>query len=127
MPFTSHYLPNDTLGVNDEETTESNTVIFDKNAIVSGNLLGLVSQNRDLHLTETTLLARSVNPGQVRELRVSGGSDNSSVKCLELGDSVREGNDLSGADEGEVHGVPEEDNVLTLKSILTLVQGERVN
>ena len=107
-------LPNSTLRVDDEKTTESNTFLLDEDTIISGDLLGLIGQDRDLHLTETTLLARLVNPGQVRELGVSGGSDDSSVQSLELGDSVRESDDLSRADESEVHGVPEEDDILTL-------------
>jgi hypothetical protein len=60
-------LTNSTLGINDEKTTESDTSFFDKNTIVLGNRLGLISEKRDVHFTETTLLTRSVDPGKMRE------------------------------------------------------------
>jgi hypothetical protein len=60
-------LADGTLGVDDEETTESNTSFLDKDTVVLGNGLGLIGEERDLHLTKTTLLARSVDPGKVRE------------------------------------------------------------
>ena len=46
--------------------------------------------------------------------RVGGGGNDSGVQSLELLDALREGKDLGGADEGEIHGVPEEDNVFAL-------------
>lgn len=60
-------LTDSTLGVNDEKTTESDTSIFKENTIVLGNGLGLISQERNVHLTKTTLLTGSVNPGKMRE------------------------------------------------------------
>lgn len=60
-------LPDNSLGVDDEQTTESYTSILQKNTIFASNLLGLVSNNRDIHFTETTLLARSVDPCKVRK------------------------------------------------------------
>lgn len=60
-------LTNNTIGVNDKETTESNTVVFDEDTVVLGNGLGLIGKERDLHFTETTLLTRSVDPSEVRE------------------------------------------------------------
>lgn len=46
--------------------------------------------------------------------RISRGTDDSSVQSFEFLDTLRESNDFSGADKGEIHRVPEEDNVLAL-------------
>jgi hypothetical protein len=42
------------------------------------------------------------NPGQVSVLGVDGGTDNLAVKLGKLGSTIVEGQDLSGADKGEV-------------------------
>lgn len=131
-------LTNGTLGVNDEETTESDTSFFNENTIVLGNGLGLISQERNVHLTKTTLLTGSVNPSKMREFyrknfnnasfffflffctislkltRISRGTDNGSVQSFEFLDTFRESKDLSRANESEIHRIPEEDNVLAL-------------
>ena len=51
-------------------------------------------------------------PGQVAELGVSGGSQHLTANLAELLGAVAEGHDLSGADEGEVQRVEEQDHVL---------------
>jgi hypothetical protein len=43
--------------------------------------------------------AGSVDPSQVREFRIAGAGNNSSVESLEALKSLRESNDLSRADE----------------------------
>lgn len=53
----------------------------------------------DLHLAETTVVAGSVDPGQVGELRVAGAGEDGGLEAVEALDSLREGNDLGGADE----------------------------
>ena len=68
----------------------------------------------DLHISKTSLLATSLAPGQVGEVAVSGASNDGAVEVLELLGAVIEGDDLGGADEGEVQRVEEEDNVLAL-------------
>lgn len=130
-------------------TTEGNASILKKDTVLTGNLLGLVGDDGDVHLTQTALLAGSVDPGKVGELcqkksgqkistivgwrrvtralsifllsffflyrtRVGGSGNNLAVQSLELLNALGEGEDLGGADEGEVHGVPEEHNVLAL-------------
>ena len=46
------------------------------------------------------------------EMRVSGAGDHRAAQRLELRRPVGEGDDLGGADEGEVKRVEEQDNVL---------------
>jgi hypothetical protein len=46
--------------------------------------------------------------------RISGGTNNNGIQSLEFLNALRESEDLSRADESEIHGVPEEDNVLAL-------------
>ena len=75
-------LAEDTLGVDDEEATERNTLLLNENAVVTGNLLALVSEERKLEVgTETALLAGLGGPGKVGVVRVSRGTYVSMTTC----------------------------------------------
>ena len=50
----------------------------------------------------------------MRELRVNRDAKNFGVDGLELFIAIREGCDFSGADESEIQGVEEENNVFAL-------------
>ena len=50
----------------------------------------------------------------MREVRVNGASDHLAVVGSELSSHVREGNQLSWADEGEIEWVEEEDEICQL-------------
>ena len=52
------------------------------------------------------------SPGQMAEVGVGGGSQHLTVDLAELLDTVAEGHDLRGADEGEVQRVEEQDHIL---------------
>lgn len=95
-------LTNDLLGVDDEQTTVSNSLILLQDTVIGGNLLGEVSNDGDLHLSQTTLVAGGVDPGEVRELRVAGAGEDGGLEAREALDSLGEGNDLSGADKAIV-------------------------
>lgn len=73
-----------------------------------------VGDDRDVHLAESSVLAWLVDPCQMREDRVGRGGQNHSVDGLELFGALREGDDLGGADEGEVERVEEQHDVLAL-------------
>jgi hypothetical protein len=60
-------LTDGTLGIDDEETAESDTSFFNEDTIFSGNALGLIGKDRNVHFTKTTLLTRGVNPSKMRE------------------------------------------------------------
>ena len=107
-------LANDALGVDDEETTEGVARVHVKHTIVDGDLLVDVLDQRDVHLAETSVLAVGVDPGQVGEHRVHRDTKHLSVQLGELGSSLREGNNLSGAHKGEVQRIEEENNPLSL-------------
>ena len=64
-------LHNYTLLVDDEQTAESKAGLFNKYVIIDGDLLGQVRNQGEVNLaTKATLLAGSVNPGQMRILRI---------------------------------------------------------
>jgi len=107
-------LSQDAPGVNDEKSTESDTLSLDENTIIGGDLVGGVGDERELEVgTKATLVTGLSGPSIVRVLRVSRDGENGGVELLELRESVVEGKDLSGADKSEVHRVEEEDNPLT--------------
>lgn len=99
------------LGVDDEEAAQGDALLLDQDAVVAGNLEVLVGDQGQLQvLTKTALLAGPLAPCQVGEVAVGGDTEDGGVELLELGEGVVEGEDLSWADKGEVHGVEQEDD-----------------
>lgn len=102
------------LGVDDEEAAQGDALLLDQDAVVAGDLEVLVGDQGQLQvLTETALLAGALAPCQVGEVAVGGDTEDGGVELLELGQGVVEGEDLSGADEGEVHGVEQKDDPMS--------------
>lgn len=99
------------LGVDDEETAQGDSLLLDQNAVVAGNLEVLVGHQRQLQvLAQAALLAGPLAPRQVGEVAVGGDAQHGGVDLLELGHGVVVGENLGGADKGEVHGVEQEDD-----------------
>ena len=104
----------DTIWVDDGGTTEGVAGIAHVPAVLLADLATEVADERVLHRTETTLLAGSVDPGEVGEDGVDGKANDLAVDGLELVIGLAEGDDLGRADEGEVERVGEEDQPLAL-------------
>lgn len=67
------HVPEGTLGVDDEETAESNALLLNQDVVVTGDLLVLVRDQGELEVgAKTTLLAGLGRPGKVREVGVGG-------------------------------------------------------
>lgn len=99
-------IPQDTLGVDDEETAEGDTLFLDQDAVISGDLHITVCKERQLEIgTETTLFTRLVSPRKMGVLRVGGYSKDLGVELLELNKAIIEGKNLRWANESKV---PEE-------------------
>ena len=101
---------NDTSLINDEGTTDCDTLLV----LYAVSLHDLVLQVRDqgvLEVPNTALLAVCLDPSQVGELGVNRDTEDLTVKVYEFLVAVREGCDLRWADECEVQGVEKEDNV----------------
>ncbi len=67
-----------------------------------------------LHLADAALVHRRVLPGQMGELRIDGAAQHFDVALLELFQAMIEGDQLGGADEGEVERVEEQHRILAL-------------
>lgn len=104
----------DTLGVDDVESTVGVARVEMESTIGSGDGLVDVLQEGDVHVTETSLLAVSVDPSEMGEDGVDGSTNEDSVGGLELRSGLRESDNLGGADEGEVEGVEEENDPLSV-------------
>ena len=76
------HVSKDTLAVNDEGGSEVESIISSKATIVAAELLGKVSEHRDLHATETTLLTGLVGKLLMSEVGINGGSDNLAVYII---------------------------------------------
>ena len=132
------------MAVNDEESSEAESLVLLQNPVGSADGHVLVGQQGDLHLAQSALFAilKSKNiledfelfparsdllaPGQVGEVGVGGAGHDGAVEGLELGGPVGEGDDLGGADEGEVQRVEEEDHVLPLRDAVSQRQDDQV-
>ena len=61
--------------------------------------MGLVGQDWDVHLAQTTLLSWCINPGQMAEFAVGRDGNDLTANASELLNSVREADDLSWANK----------------------------
>jgi len=102
------------LSVDDKKSPETQTLVLleDPVGLADGHIL--VGQEGDMHVAEPTLLARPLTPGKVRKVGVGRASNHFTANLAEFLSSVVEGDDLGGADKGEVQGVEEQHNVLAL-------------
>lgn len=107
-----------TLRVDNEQAAEGRAdvafAVLHEHFVLLADLLADIADERNFHLAQTALLARRVDPGQVRELGVDGATQHSRVQCFELGNAVRERDDLGRAHEREVQRVEEQHDVLAL-------------
>ncbi len=81
-------------------------------AVVLGDLMREIGQQRNVDVAETALLAWRIHPGQVGELAVGADADHLGIEVLELGGTVAERNDLGGTHECKVERVEQQDEVL---------------
>lgn len=85
------------LVIDDEKSAEGNSRLLVEYAVVAGDLAALVRQQRNVHLTETALLARGVYPREMAEVGISGRCDQLAADVGELLHSVGESDDLRRA------------------------------
>lgn len=71
--------------------------VLDQHAVVARDALAQVGHEREGAAPQTALLARSVDPGEVREVRVDAAADQRGAERLKLLCAVAEGDDLGRA------------------------------
>ena len=86
-----------TVGVDDEQTTQGNTLSLVENVVGRRDFLLQVGNEGIVDIAQATLIARGLDPGQVAELAVHGNAENLGVLAGEIRVAVAEGRDLSGA------------------------------
>ena len=65
-------LTKDTAGVDQEKSTEGDASILEQNTVVTSDLHRLVGYELELEIrAESAILALSISPGEMRELRVA--------------------------------------------------------
>ena len=101
-----------TIGIDDEQPAQSNTLSVIKDVVGGGDFLLQVSDEGIVDVAQATLIARCLNPSQVAELAVDGNAEYFGVLAGEIGITVTEGRDFSRADEGEIQRVEEQHHVL---------------
>ena len=108
------HLSDNSFWINNEQTTESNSSFFNEDSKVSGDIFIEVWHQGVVEAAQTSLFSRLIDPGQVREVTVSGDTNDLTVDVLELLDSVREGDDLGGADKGKVKWIEVDNKIFAL-------------
>lgn len=88
------------LVVDDEEAAEGDAGRLVQHAVRLAHLHGLVGKQGDVHLAQTTLLARLVDPREMRKVAVGGHAHDLTVDRPELFGAITERDDLRGADKG---------------------------
>ena len=112
-------VPQVTLSVNNVGSSVGDSHISNvaKASIGLRDLLVEIRDERDVHGSKSSLLPRFESVLHMGELRVNGTSQHFASAFPELLSLVVEGNDFSGANEGEVKRVEEEQNILALVSL----------
>jgi hypothetical protein len=103
----------DTLIIDDVGSSEGDTSTGDEAAVGIGDVLGDIGNEGDLHFTETAFISGLLAPFSMGELGVDGDTEDFTVVLSEFFSLVGELEDFSGADEGEIEGIEEKDDVLS--------------
>ena len=106
-------LANLEFSVHQEESTQINTFLLNQDTVVLGDGVRRICHKRIVNSTQSTLLTGLIQPGPMAVFGISGDTNDFSVASLEFLDTVRECNNLSGADKGEILGIEENNNVLS--------------
>jgi len=116
----------DSMRIDEESTSVSSTLsitVLNEDTVVSANLLGHISQQRNGHVTKSTLFSGLLAPFSMDKLRISRAANNFSVDLAESFSGVVETNDFSRAYKGEVEWVEEQKNPFSL----VLFKGDSFN
>ena len=97
---------NDTLPVDDEQSTEGDSIVR-KHIIGGRDLLLEIGDESVVDVTDSTLVPRGLDPGQVAKLRVDRHAQHLAVEGLKLLIAVGETGDLRRADKREVQRIEE--------------------
>ena len=106
------YLSQDSFGINQEQPSQRNPLLFNQHAIPSAEVVALIAQQRQWHVSQTAILFRRIVPRQQTVLGVCGGEDDRAAACTEVWECVSEGDDFRGTDKGPSHGDEAEEEPL---------------
>ena len=104
----------DAVGVDDEEAAQRDGAGLVEDAVLLGELLLEVLEERVREALDAALFPRLLGPREMAVLGVDGGAEHLGADLPELAEPVGEREDLGRADEREVEGVEEQDDPLPL-------------
>jgi len=108
------YLAQSLIGIDDEESAESDALIFLQHPVPFRDVASFVGQQRDLHVPQSSLFSWRVDPSEMAKVRISRCCHDFASDLPELLDSVRKSDDFSGANEGKIERVKEEHQIFSL-------------
>lgn len=104
-------LSQNALVIDNEEASEGVSQVVQIHAVFLRYLVAQVTEQWDLDVAQSSLFPRRVYPCQMRKVGVYTAGNHLRINLLELVDSIGEGQNLGGTNEGEVERVEEEDDV----------------
>ena len=99
------------IGIDDEEAAQGHSGFVVEDVIGAGDLFLQVGNQGVVDVTNTTVFALGLNPGQVAELAIHRDTENFRIATGEIGVTIAEGDDFSRANEGEIEGIEEQDHI----------------
>ena len=79
-----HLVANDALRIDDKQTAQGNTLIFDQHAVIAAHLVGGIRSQRELDLAQAVLFPRGVDPGPVGVFAVGADPQDVGVQVFEF-------------------------------------------
>jgi len=110
-------LPQGPLSINDEEASQSVTGIFEIHAVIFGDLVRQIGEQRNIERTQTAVLPRRLDPSQMSELGIYGDAHDFGVDGAEFIGPIAESDDFRGTNEGEIQRIEEENEIFSLVHI----------
>src|SRR3982751_2491156 len=87
--------------IDHEETSQCDTTILNKDAVITSNLLGRVRRQRILQTFDSALVTRRINPRAVRVNRVSRNTDHVRADVFEILITIAESGQFRGTNKSE--------------------------
>lgn len=112
LSLSSTYLSDDTVGVDDKQSTQRNTLLFNQDTIVLAQLVILVAQQWNVYLAQSAVSPARICPRQQTVFAIGACKDDLCAPRCKVAGALAEGDDLGRTYKGPGHGHEAEDEPL---------------
>ena len=107
-----HFVRNLAFGIDKEQASQSDAPLS-KHAVIRGNFLILVGEERVINLAKAAFFAGGIDPGEVGVVAVHGTTDDLGIQLREIIGSVGKINNFRRTDKREVKRIEEQNRPLS--------------